>query len=337
MTKLLCWAHQSNMKMLSKINISLVIKIVLGSLLLGYFLNNFEINFQFDLLIEKQSKFNILIAIVFFMTSFFLKLVRLILLYDENSIVSRRDIFRSISFAHSISSFLSILLPFKLGDLYRVFALNSVIKGYTRTILIVVSERLLDILAIIFLFILVVMSTSNISILSELNLSLYFQYFIVICLFLLSIISSIYVFFDRYSKINPTFFPKIFKAIEFLYFHWKKFLENSKRTLIFSILISLGIWSLEILAFVILYSYWGFDINLIALISILALLSFSLPAGPAGFGAIQLAIYFASQTLGIDISPSDGEFYIMAIYIPGAILMLLFGFFIRWYCRNEER
>lgn len=245
--------------------------------------------------------FYLSIAVTLYLISHSIRVLRLILL----SPLSNIDILGLWKEQYKANG-VSILLPFKLGESYRLVYFRSFFGSYLNSFSVLLCERLLDVL-IIFL----ILSTSIFF--SSMDLpsidyiffgSLLLLIFLVIIYFSIEMIS--FFFIERLKKKEASRINKI--ALEYI----KNLLlsiQSVKKILnqkyIGCLLITFLIWSLEIAAFFIFFDVLNGQIDLIILLAIAVSLSSLLPNGPLGYGGIQLAFY----TIGNAINNSELIYY----------------------------
>lgn len=300
-----------------------VVKISIGIYLL-YFLSEssdlYSTNYNY---FTKGIHSNLLLAIALFLLSFLLKLHRLIVV---TSIIDK-DSFKNIQIReffslHTLTTIFSLILPFKLGDFARVYLLRKYVKNYSNAVSIVVFERIVDLFVISGLLIVVGSHYNYLKILDGLNMGprIYFLLFFILCIYIL--IYSMNFWYKILNKKDLLFLPKTKNFLESIFFIIKAILNCIKKQGLMLFLFSIAIWLFEILAFTSLYLYLDLEPSLIIFLSILTLLSFILPAGPAGLGSIQLVFFYAYESGLINFNIiNDGFFYSIYVYLPSLLIL----------------
>ena len=295
-------------------------KYLLGSLLFFfvvlYLLKNNYLFFKFNPTITFISFF----GFVLYLLAQFLKAFRLYTLYE----------LYEYSFSEFCKKYLQynsllILLPFRLGDIYRIAYFKSYSSNYVKSFNILLIERMIDLFLLILVMIIIMFYGALIN--KELFIKL---------LIILILIFSLYFVLEYCLKLlqsfalrrsKSKFFPIFYKSIG-LYgatlIELKKII-NKKLMLFTSTTIS--IWMVEILAFIMMFEYTNpFEIQIVLLI-LFIILSFGLPLGPVGFGGIQLAAFWYFQLTNRAI---NSDFILSQTYLI-YIFCLLIGLIVFAY------
>jgi len=216
---------------------------------------------------------------------------------------------------------LLILLPFRLGDAYRIVFFKNYASNFIMSFNILLVERMTDLFFLILLMIMIMFHGAIInkellnSLLIILLLIFFFFYMLVHCLKLLQ------GFALRRSK--SKFFPVFFKSIGLYGASLIEIKTTINKKLMLLISTTVFIWIIEILGFVMVLGYFNnFEIQIVLLI-LFIMLSFVLPLGPVGFGGIQLAFFWYTQLTN---SAIDNDFAISQtylIYISGLLIGLI--------------
>lgn len=272
------------------------------------------------------SLIDILIGFLVYLFSHALRVLRLIVLSADSSI-SIKSLWATQMKANGIN----LIVPFKMGEAYRLVAFKKFFGTYSNSFSILLCERFLDIILItLFLILSVYMSALDIELLSNLM----FLSILILC-----IIFFIYFSLDEFLLlINKIFVGKqtntlnlsIVKTssglIEIL--KTTKSIVSSK---IFSCLsISLMIWIFEILVFYFLLSSLELSNFILIFLAVSVALSSLLPSGPAGYGGIQLAFYLVGISIGFEeliLYSFVYNIYIFGAAITLAGILFLFEFF----------
>lgn len=305
------------------LNIKNLFRIVFGIFLI-YFLNSktnlFTYNNNYS---EKGNILLLLFSCGMFFISFLLKFQRLTLITSliNKNYTSDNNV-RCLFKIHTVSTIFSLVLPFKLGDIFRIYFLKNLLSEYASALSVVLFERIID-LVVIFLLLIIIGSHFDYLYLFD---GLEFKTRLLI-LFLF--IVMLYVFFSTsffWYKIFVTknlFDRFLIKSLfENMYYIYSVFQYCIMKKGFLLLMLTIVIWVFEILAFVTLYSYIDIDISLLSFIGLLTLISFALPAGPAGFGAIQLVFYYCFEIGLISENITDsGIYYSIYIYFPIFVIL----------------
>ncbi len=268
----------------------------------------------------------IIISILIYLLSHSVRVLRLIIL-NPNTNYSMIGLWKEQYKANGIN----LLLPFKLGESYRLIYFKSFFGSYYNSFTVLLCERLMDLLTIfLILAICIIFSTANIPIL---NFILFGS------LILLVVVVLIYFSIEELTVIiHKIFIQKSTNSKNVFIVNLTSDLLRSVKT-IKSILkkkysscfvLSLLIWSLEIAAFFIFYDALNGQLDLIIFLALAVSLSSLLPNGPMGYGGIQLAFY----SVGIAVNNYDLVNYslIYSLFIFGsgllfAGILFLYDFF----------
>lgn len=254
-----------------------------------------------------------LCGIVLYLTSQFIKGIRLYIIANR--------------FDHSILNFcekfyvinaVSIILPFKLGEIFRIFYMRRDFGGADFSSIALLVERIFDLtfLALCLFFSYLFSSNridssfiSGLIIILTITLTLFFS--IEQILKLLQISTS--------KRLNIKRSAKLFRyagVIIASYSRIRSITDNKKKAL-FSLTVI--IWSLEITAISIVSS--GFPVKMNGLLlGEFVTLSAILPSGPAGYGGIQLAIYWYNIITLNSVSPSQAWVQIISLFLSGVLV-----------------
>lgn len=270
--------------------------------------------------------FNLSLAIFLYLLSHSARVLRLIILNPITD-YSIRGLWREQYKANGVN----LLLPFKLGESYRLIYFRSFFGSYFNSFAVLLCERFLDLLTI-FIILSICIFFSSLSIPS-------LDYILFGSLILLLIIMIIYYSLEELTSIIHRIFIQkqtnsfngfvinltgnLIKAIKKL----KKILNQKYAS---CLTVSFVIWSLEISAFFIFFDVLNGQLDLIIFLALAVSLSSLLPNGPLGYGGIQLAFY----SVGIAANNPDLVNYsiIYSVFIFGsglivASILFLYDFF----------
>ena len=274
--------------------------------------------------------FEIGISILLYLASHSMRVLRLMLL-NPLMTIEIRDLWKEQYKANGVN----LLVPFKLGESYRLIYFKKFFGSYSNSFAVLLTERFLDLFIIFFL----------------LSITLYFshidipaiEYLFYISIFLLSVILIIlYVFDEVLIILHKIFLSKTttkhtVNAIE-LSSNLINSIKNIKSILhnkYFSCLfVSLIIWLLEISAFFIFLDLLGYQFDLMIFLALAVSFASLLPNAPLGYGGLQAAFYLVGQASQVDELVSYS--FVYSIYIFGSGLLLAgFLFLIDFFKTNN--
>ena len=302
-------------------------KIFLGFTFLYYLNSLVDLSLDFTGFFEKNSVRNVLLALLFFLASFFLKFQRLAIIASMVEKDASNSSMRELFSIHTLSSSLALILPFKLGDIARVLLLKKYNYDYPSSLVIVLFERLLDLFVILLLVFFVGSIYKYLDGIDGLaiNTRMIFLFFMLITTYVFIFTLKFWygiLIRNQFTSLSilGIFIENILYTLSLMgYF----FQQNGVRLLLFTIVI----WVFEALAFTTLYIYFDVEFSLMMFLAFISLIAFALPAGPVGYGAIHLVFYYAleSNLLASDFV-LDGIYYSIYIYVPALIIFSLFWF-----------
>ena len=195
----------------------------------------------------------------------------------------------------------NLIIPFKIGEAYRLISFKKFFGTYSNSFSILLCERFLDIILITSFLVLSVMASGlDLELLS--NLMLLSIFILLIIVFLYFCLDEVLLLTNRLfvGKESTVFNLRIIKGSSRLI----NILRDTKSILsskVFSCLsITLMIWTFEILVFYFLLSSLDLNIFIIIFLAVCVALSSLLPNGPAGYGGIQLAFYLVGVSVGFE-------------------------------------
>jgi uncharacterized protein (TIRG00374 family) len=231
--------------------------------------------------------------------------------------------FRDLIIEQFKANSVNLLIPFKLGESYRVFAFKKFFKNHYVSFNLLIVERFFDFL-IIFIFLAFGLFISGIKIAQLEMLTL----FAVIIILLFSF--SVYIFGDLMLLIHKIFVLKKISYINNIFIKISGKLYNSyiniikiaTKKVILLTLISVIIWTLECSVLLIFYDNSSLSIDLIILLCVSIALSNLLPNGPVGLGGVQLAFFtiYSISNLSIDVAIINSYIYSSFIFGSGLLV-----------------
>lgn len=215
----------------------------------------------------------------------------------------------------------NLLLPFKLGESYRLIAFKQFFGSYSNSFSLLLTERFFDFFAIIAFFCLgLLISSADIKVFEDLfYISLALFLIITLIFFALKDILLILqknVMLKKPSKINQFLIEISSTIINSL----DQISKTAKNKILALSVITLFIWGLEFSVFLIFYDFLQGKFDLLVLLGVAVALSTFLPNGPAGIGGIQLAFYIIGGILGSNEALSYSLIYSFFIFGSGLIV-----------------
>lgn len=300
-----------------KHNISSILSISFGIVFLFYIYRLVEIdNFDSSKIFE-STKYNLIfLGIFLYFFSHFFRALRLIIMSSNYSFS-----YRSLILEQFKANGFNLLLPFKLGESYRLFAFKKFFKSYTNSFALLLTERFFDFFTLIFLLCLgLYLSSDSIKIFEGLlliSLSIFLIFTLVFFIFkdaLLILQRNLLV--KKTSKLNLN----LMKISNKLILSYDEMAMIAKNKILVISVMTLIIWSLEFSVFLIFYNFFNGNYNLLILLGACVALSSFFPNGPAGLGGVQLAFYLVGEISGSE----DALIYSItySIFIFGSGLLI---------------
>lgn len=264
--------------------------------------------------IDNFTNINYLIfAFFIYNVSHLIRSIRLTILTNLDS-VSFREVVKMQYYTNGIN----LVLPFKLGEIYRIIEFNRILKNGLFSTIVIAAERSGDFFLIFSALLICIISFNIIDTL--------FIAFVIGILFLLAMPIIFFILPENIKSIKILLLKRYnSRGINKLIFFLDSFtvfitkIKSLYWNKIFTIvLLSLVIWSLEVGAIYILFNH--LDIKYILLLSVLIFLSSLLPNGPAGYGGIQLAFYSVSLLTNFPYFVEASIIYTLATFIPAILI-----------------
>ena len=260
----------------------------------------------------------ILICLSMYLMSHAVRVIRLAVIINQDD-VSLRKLFK----AQYLTNGINLVIPFKLGEVYRVVEYNKIIKDPMKSTLVILSERVIDFIVIFSFLIFTLHEFKKLP--TEMNfLMVSGVCFIIVTLFVYFILpenlTSVMIFIVK--KYNSSFSVKILKLMENIYSMINNIKKLFRRKMTTIILLSLLIWGCELSVFYYVTEFIS-NVHLIILLGLLVFLSSLIPSGPLGYGGLQLAFYYISEMIKVPNFIELSIIYQIFIFLP-AVLICLF-------------
>lgn len=283
--------------------------------------------------IGKLSVSYIVLGIIFYNFAHLLRTFRLYFLMNDSNIG-----FINLLKLQYKANAVNLILPFKLGESYRIYAFSKPLGNITKSLITLFIERSLDLFVIF--FILTIVYTFNTDINSNYTFILYFilTVSLIIIITIYSILPQTLQLIQKrilekgniQFKTVSFFITKLLESITIL----TELINNKISSLS---IISLLIWIFEIATLITFFNIFNTDFKIYTVLSIYIALSSLLPNGPAGLGGIQLAFYYVLLNTEYGSMSTDYA-YIYSIFIFGsAIIFGLFIYLSDYLHKNESK
>jgi len=304
-------------------------KILIGISFLYYVNSLVGFSLDFKDYTEKNSITNIFLALLLFNTSFLLKFQRLAIIIRSFEKDESKSSMRKLFSVHVISSSLALILPFKLGDVARVVLLSKCSKSYDYNlpIITVIAERLLDVIVIISMIFLIGTIYNYLDVVDGLQIEkriLFISFLIIATVVAIYTIKFWHGILTKNNFISLPVTAIFIENILYIVSLFRHLFHSSGSILL---IFTMTIWLLEASAFTLIYIYIDAEISLTMFLALVSFIAFALPAGPIGYGAIHLVLYYALET-GLLSSNyvNDGIYYSIYVYIPALVCLALLAY-----------
>jgi len=293
---------------------------LVGVLIVYFSINFFQgLNFDNFFLISDTTNFNfLLLGFMLYLISHIFRSIRLMIMFSEKNLSLKKII--NIQFT---SNGINLLLPFKIGEIYRISLFARECSDSSKALYVIICERLIDLFLLIFLLftILLVLNYSSVGYPELTNIFKLSLILILISLLLIFVlpenIKELRLIFAKHFSGNITLYIlEGLKNIDKSLGDLLKILRDGRTTLF---TLTSIIWLCEISVFFIFYSIIG-DVYLMVFLALLVFLSSMLPAGPLGYGGIQLAFFMVGDIIQNQNLVLYSYVYQIFIFAPAVIL-----------------
>lgn len=300
------------------------IKLILGLLMVVYLYDTILEVGSLDIkaIFLKLDPLKVVLSIVSYLFSHFLRVIRFTLMLGRQN-YSIVELVKKQYY----TNMMNLLIPFKLGEFYRISEFDKIIKNYRKTFLTVIAERSIDVLLIIcglllssyllyehFYFVKMLVVSGGILLIAIAYMFLvlpqnlrYFNIFLI----------------KRFTNKNTLNLLKISSSVHDSLEIVRNIILNEKSTLL---VLSVLVWVLEIFSFYFLMDYLPSYSHLLFL-SCLVFVSAFLPSGSLGLGGIQLAFFLVFGHLSKNLSLELSFTYQLIIFVPAILIGLVFWIF----------
>lgn len=263
----------------------------------------------------------LVIGTVFYFISHFFRSIRLLILSADANIS-----LRALMSAQYIANGVNLLLPFRLGEVYRVIRFREFFGTGYRSFLFLVIERLFDFSLILGLLLTLHIFYGTVDFTSFLGsvviwFGLLFFIGIALVFFILDdLLEAIQRYIiQRYTSNRANVILKIIFYIRQSITEISTIL-NKKGLSCLSL--TFLIWGLEILVFVGFYSITG-SLDSILYLAVFVFFASLLPSGPIGYGGVQLAFYYVGQYWDLADFIGYSIWYNIFIFAPAIMVAFI--------------
>jgi hypothetical protein len=262
----------------------------------------------------------ILISAFFYLFSHLLRAFRLVILLNRQDLSLKKIIERQY-----YTNGINLLIPFRLGEIFRVYAFNRVIQNYQTSVITIITERALDFFFLFTGLILTSFVTNTYH--SRLMVPIVIGFF-----FILSVLYVYYVLPDNLRTLNLYLAKRYnnFTVLRVLATTGKFYgiIRDMKTTLYRKVttvfVLTAIIWSCELMGFVFVWDYLSF--SFIVLLAFLVFLSAFIPSLTLNLVGIQLGFYLVYRI--------DNHFpwlelsFIYQIFMFAPAILISFGLYL---------
>jgi uncharacterized membrane protein YbhN (UPF0104 family) len=294
-----------------------VLTIFIGFGFLFYVYNFFDFeDTNFNKILNLVNIKLLFLGSIIYLLSHLIRSFRLILMSEDYNYSYRKLIIEQFK-----ANGFNLLLPFKLGESYRLIAFRQFFGSYSNSFSLLLTERFFDFFAIIAFFCIgLLISSADIKVFEDLfYISLALFLIITLIFFVLKDILVILqknVMLKKPSNTNESLIKISSRIINSL----DQISKTAKNKILALSVITLIIWGLEFSVFLIFYDFLQGKFDLLILLGVAVALSTFLPNGPAGIGGIQLAFYIIGEILGSNEALSYSLIYSLFIFGSGLVV-----------------
>ena len=264
------------------------------------------------------------IGTIFYFLSHFMRSIRLLILSSDPNIS-----FRELMSAQYEANGVNLLLPFRLGEIYRIMRFINFFKTGYRSFLFLLIERIFDFSLILGLILFLQYFFYSIDLSSLLGATIVWGsvFFFIVLLIALFVLDDFLEIIQRYilQRYTSNVANKILKVVFYIRSALNDIFLTLKKKWFSCLTLTIIIWALEVLVFVGFYSITGSFESLLYL-AVFVFLSSLLPSGPIGYGGIQLSFYYVGIYWNIDNFISYSVWYNLFIFFPAIVLSFILSF-----------
>ena len=227
-----------------------ILAIVLSIMLLGYYIYK-------NIDVIHITAMELMIYLILFIILSITKCIRLYVIFLEEKIPFTRFVLLYIK-----TTFVNIMIPFKLGDIFRMYCFGKEISNYKKGILGILLDRFIDTsILLMFLIPLEILKNGSLSFITTLLIT----FVLLVCIFIL-MVPNTYKYLNKYLIINKTnkmslYMLDIIEKINELY---KSGLELLKGRVHLLIMLSVFAWIIDfyIIKIIAIFKINSFDVSI---------------------------------------------------------------------------
>lgn len=276
-----------------------------------------------DFFLNSSDKINPLYLILAFLSYLAAHFVRSVRLF----VIMRVKIpkFSDIVIVQLMTNGANLLLPFKIGEIYRITEFSRLFKKSSVVLYSIILERFLDLILLLTILFFILYFGPSLRGSNEFS-SLFFISLALLIISLMIIfilpdnIKELRLIIAKHSSSNRGIWWLLkLKEIDDLINETFIGFKNNGSTILSLTMI---IWALEINCFLI-FAFVLNNFSAIILLAVLVFLSSLLPAGPLGYGGVQLAFYYTGLIYSIPNLVNYASVYQIFIFGPAIILSIV--------------
>jgi hypothetical protein len=271
---------------------------------------------------------------LFYFLSHFTRAIRLLILSSDPNIS-----FRELISAQYVANGVNLLMPFRLGEVYRIYKFIEFFKSGYRSFLFLLIERIFDFSFILALILGLQYFFNSIDLSSLLGGAIIWgsSIFFLCLLITLFVLDDFLEIVQRYilQRYTSTIVNKVLKVVFYIRRALDDIFYALKKKWFSCLILTSVIWGLEIIVFAGFYSVTG-SIESLLYLAVFVFLSSLLPSGPIGYGGIQLAFYYVGQQWNLQDFIIYSIWYNVFIFLPAIILAFLLSFRSMVSSKNEN-
>tara|TARA_Y100000589_G_C27187505_1_gene643322 strand:- start:1843 stop:2808 length:966 start_codon:yes stop_codon:yes gene_type:complete len=304
---------------------------------IGIFVTYITLNFlKSDYSFKSISEINVfylLVSVIFYFISIGFDAIRLFYLSDEST-----KSLKTLFLLQFQATSLQLLLPFRLGDFFRVYLFKKYLNGIIQSAFIFAVEKFFDIIATISILLiwLIPNRLSYFQFLANYKLLILISLSISIIIVIPDIFEVIYKHLLVYP--NGKFKKKLIKFLFLLLNAQKRILYKLKGKLINTLLISYICWVFNSLSFIFITEALGAKWDSALIAGPLVALSSVLPSPPLGIsGSVTIGLYWTSILTGTEDLLKFSFSYSLLIYGFFILIVGIITIINNIYFRSNEK
>lgn len=280
------------------------------------------LNFDLENLFETVKNLNFLqifVPIIFYFFGHFLRAFRLYFL-SNNTTTSFNNLFKKQIQSNTIN----LIVPFKLGESYRVIAFSKLLGNSYRSFSTLVIERTLDVF-VLFIYLSIGIYISDKIKISDISFIYFPVFFVILSILTIVVISKDTLLIiqkrilQRYKGQKSKRLLKLIAKLSKNYISLEGLVYNKILQLM---TLSFIIWGFELIVLLMFYNFFNLEIDIILILGVLIAFSGLLPNGPAGLGGIQLAFYFTATQFNLITEDFISMSYLYSFIIFGSAIFI---------------